>query len=146
MEHGIGKFKCATVAEAEMTASCHAEDVLLAYQPVGPNAERLVRLAKTFPNTKFSTIADDAEALGRLSADASDAGVEIEVLLDIDCGMHRRVPWAKRSNCTTNQGFQLSKMEVSMYVMGTSAIGSYSAVKSCEAAFAPVVPPTQATG
>ena len=51
MEHGIGKFKCATVAEAEMTASCNAEDVLLAYQPVGPNVERLVRLAKTFPNS-----------------------------------------------------------------------------------------------
>src|SRR5437899_467683 len=45
MKQGITRFKCATVAEAEMTASCNAQDVLLAYQPVGPNAERLVRLA-----------------------------------------------------------------------------------------------------
>src|SRR2546428_10839913 len=54
MEHGIAKFKCATVAEAEMTASCNAEDVLLAYQPVGPNVERLCRFGQTFPSTRFS--------------------------------------------------------------------------------------------
>ena len=77
MEHGIASFKCATVAEAEMTASCNAKDVLLAYQPVGPNVQRLVRLAKTFPNTRFSTIADDAEPLRHLSAAARAAGLEI---------------------------------------------------------------------
>src|SRR5438034_3045144 len=46
MAHGISKFKCATIAEVEMTASCGAQDVLLAYQPVGPNVGRLVQLAK----------------------------------------------------------------------------------------------------
>src|ERR1043166_4762155 len=56
MEQGIARFKCATIAEAEMAAGCGAKDVLLAYQPVGPNVERLVRLARTFPNTKFSAI------------------------------------------------------------------------------------------
>jgi D-serine deaminase-like pyridoxal phosphate-dependent protein len=30
-----GKFKCATIAEAEMLGMCKAPDVLLAYQPVG---------------------------------------------------------------------------------------------------------------
>ena len=89
MAHGITKFKCATIAEAEMTAGCGAHDVLLAYQPVGPNVERLVRLAQVFPNTKFSTIADDAEPLRALSAAASYAALQIEVLPDIDCGMHR---------------------------------------------------------
>src|SRR6185369_17218988 len=67
MAHGIAKFKCATIAEAEMTARCGAADVLLAYQPVGPAVGRLIQLAKTFPRTKFSTIADDAEALRNLS-------------------------------------------------------------------------------
>src|SRR5436309_3559529 len=33
---GITKFKCATIAEAEMLGMCNALDVLLAYQPVGP--------------------------------------------------------------------------------------------------------------
>ncbi|PYM13595.1 MAG: threonine aldolase, partial [Verrucomicrobia bacterium] len=49
MEQGITKFKCATVAEAEMAAACGAPDVLLAYQPVGPNVHRLIRLLKSFP-------------------------------------------------------------------------------------------------
>src|SRR5215831_18900308 len=87
--HGITKYKCATITEAEMTAGCGARDVLLAYQPVGPNVDRFVRLIKAFPNTKFSTIADDAETLRCLSAAASDATRQIEVFLDIDCGMHR---------------------------------------------------------
>ena len=37
---GIDRFKCATIAEAEMLARCPAKDVLLAYQMVGPNADR----------------------------------------------------------------------------------------------------------
>jgi D-serine deaminase-like pyridoxal phosphate-dependent protein len=37
LAHGITRFKCATLAEAEMAALAGAVDVLLAYQPVGPN-------------------------------------------------------------------------------------------------------------
>src|SRR5436309_1124593 len=66
LAHGIRKFKCATIAEAEMTAGCRAPDVLLAYPPVGPNIERLIQLAKKFPTTTFSTIADDEGALRAL--------------------------------------------------------------------------------
>src|SRR5438477_2094763 len=87
MAHGINKCKCATIAEAEMAANCGIPDVLLAYQPVGPNASRLLRLPTVFPKTKFSTIADDADALEALSAAAVRAGAGMEVLLDIDCGM-----------------------------------------------------------
>src|ERR1051325_9928526 len=36
MQAGINKFKCATIAEAEMLAMVNAPDVVLAYQPVGP--------------------------------------------------------------------------------------------------------------
>lgn len=86
---GITKFKCATIAEAEMVADCGAPDVMLAYQPVGPNAQRLARLAASFLGTRFSAVADDAGAVRRLSAACVAAGVEIEVLLDIDVGMHR---------------------------------------------------------
>src|SRR5207253_3704947 len=89
LNQGITRFKCATIAEAEMTALCGAPDVLLAYQPVGPNIGRLIELAKTFPKTKFSTIADDVNVLRALSAAAAEAWIQISVLLDIDCGMHR---------------------------------------------------------
>ncbi|MCB1064992.1 MAG: alanine racemase, partial [Verrucomicrobiae bacterium] len=37
LESGIDRFKCATIAEAELTAEAGAADVLLSYQPVGPN-------------------------------------------------------------------------------------------------------------
>src|SRR3989442_110060 len=75
MEQGIMKFKCATIAEAEMTARCGAPDVLLAYQPVGANVQRVIRLVKSFAETRFSVIADDAEAIRALSAAAEAAGL-----------------------------------------------------------------------
>src|SRR5947209_3439493 len=86
MSLGITKFKCATIAEAEMTAGCGAPDVLLAYPPVGPKVQRLLRLAQAFRDTKFSTIADDGGAIRALSHSATQSGVTLEVLLDIDCG------------------------------------------------------------
>ncbi|MCI0541137.1 MAG: D-TA family PLP-dependent enzyme [Verrucomicrobiales bacterium] len=89
LAQGITKLKCATIAEAEMAAECGAPDVLLAYQPVGPNIRRLLDLASAFPKTKFSTIADNAESLRALSEAADGATTRIEVLLDIDCGQHR---------------------------------------------------------
>src|SRR5947207_15750856 len=36
LAQGIRKFKCATIAEAEMTAEAGAEDVMLAFPAVGP--------------------------------------------------------------------------------------------------------------
>jgi hypothetical protein len=72
-----------------MVAGCNAPDVLLAYQPVGPNVRRLLQLVQKFPSTKFSTIADDADAIHALSKAFTQAGKTLEVLLDIDCGMHR---------------------------------------------------------
>jgi D-serine deaminase-like pyridoxal phosphate-dependent protein len=89
MARGLTKFKCATIAEAEMVAGCGAPDVLLAYQPVGPKARRLWQLIKAFPATHFSAIADDAGVIRTLSQSASAAGVTLDLLLDIDCGQHR---------------------------------------------------------
>ena len=46
---GIGKFKCATIAEAEMGAICGANEILLAYPSVGPRAKQLRQLVERFP-------------------------------------------------------------------------------------------------
>src|SRR5688572_2285908 len=67
LEAGISRFKCATIAEAEMTADAGAADVLLAYQPVGPNVARFVRLGQAFPSTRFSAVVDDAVTIDALS-------------------------------------------------------------------------------
>lgn len=86
---GIEKFKCATIAEAEMLASAGVKDILLAYQMVGPNAQRFSRLCAGYPDVRFETIVDDLEAARGLSSAAAALGVEMEVLLDIDPGMGR---------------------------------------------------------
>src|SRR5204863_1598009 len=89
LARGVTKFKCATIAEAEMTANAGAPDVLLAYQPVGPNVQRVIQLAQKFPQTAFAVIGDDRNAIAALSAASTKAGVTIGLLLDLDCGMHR---------------------------------------------------------
>ena len=86
---GIVKFKCSTIAEAEMTAAAGAPDVLLAFPPAGPNIARLCELVRHFPATKFSTIADSPQTIRGLSAGARAAGIVLDVFLDLDCGMHR---------------------------------------------------------
>src|SRR6266480_1619336 len=53
LQQGITRFKCATIAEAEMLARAGAPDVLLGYQPVGPNVGRLAELIRKFPKTAF---------------------------------------------------------------------------------------------
>ena len=89
MKYGIRKFKCATIAEAEMVAGCGAPDILLAYQPVGPNIERFFRLKQTFPDTKISCIVDSDEVILQLSEKASSTGMETHIWLDINNGMNR---------------------------------------------------------
>lgn len=86
---GIQKYKCATIAEAEMTARAGGSDILLGMQPVGPNIGRLIKLIRAFPNVKFTTIVDDPEIALQLSAAAHAASLQVDVLLDLDTGMHR---------------------------------------------------------
>lgn len=86
---GITKAKCATIAEAEMSAAAGATDVLLAQQPVGPNVARLLALKRAFPNTVFSTLVDCADALREIGEQARAASTAVEVFIDLDNGMHR---------------------------------------------------------
>ncbi|MBI3869449.1 MAG: D-TA family PLP-dependent enzyme [Verrucomicrobia bacterium] len=89
LDLGISRFKAATIAESEMCAAAGARDILLAFPPVGPRAERLLRLAKRFPDTSFSVTVDDREVGEALARVFHGAGWDIEFLLDIDCGQHR---------------------------------------------------------
>ncbi|MEK6783657.1 MAG: D-TA family PLP-dependent enzyme [Bacteroidota bacterium] len=89
MEAGIKKFKCATIAEAEMLAMINVSNVLLAYQPVGPRGLRLTQLIKKYPSTLFSCLIDNNETASELSATAVKAGVSINVFIDLNVGMNR---------------------------------------------------------
>ena len=65
MAQGIMKYKCATIAEAEVAAACSVPDVMLAYQPVGPNVRRLVHLVQKFPATRFSALSHSTDGTVR---------------------------------------------------------------------------------
>jgi len=89
LEAGIRKHKCATVAEAEMLAGCGADDVLLAYNLVGPSCQRMARLAQKYPRCRFSVVADHPRSVRMLSDAMSAASQSVDVLLDLDVGQHR---------------------------------------------------------
>ncbi len=89
IELGITKHKCATIREAEMLAEIGVEDILLAYQMIGPNIKRLIELIERFPSPRFACLVDDPMALGPLSAAMNRAGKQIGVFMDVDPGMNR---------------------------------------------------------
>lgn len=89
LKYGIDKFKCATVAEAEMVAGCGAKEILLAIQPVGPNIDRFFRLIREFKATRFSCIVDCVEIIHMLSEASVKKDLPVHVWLDINNGMNR---------------------------------------------------------
>jgi D-threonine aldolase len=93
LSEGITKFKCATIAEAEMLAIIGAPDVLLAYQPLGPKIQRLRTLTRAYPRTQFSCLVDTLSA-ARNIAEASNAEPrQLAVFIDLNVGMNRTGIW-----------------------------------------------------
>jgi D-serine deaminase-like pyridoxal phosphate-dependent protein len=89
MKFGIQKFKCSTIAEVELVASCGAKDILLAMQPVGPAIRRLFEIKKQFPQSVISAIVDSEKIINEISSYGQKAGMEMNLWLDIDIGMNR---------------------------------------------------------
>jgi len=89
LDAGIQKYKCATIAEAEMLGSCEAPDVLLAYQPVGPNVSRFLALQAKFPKTIFSCLVDNLESVKILASAARKNNTQTRVYIDLNVGMNR---------------------------------------------------------
>jgi D-serine deaminase-like pyridoxal phosphate-dependent protein len=89
LDAGIRRFKCATIAEAEMLAVAGAPDVLLAYQPVGPKVGRLIQLIRNYPATTFSCLIDHPDAAVAMATQFHHAGLVVPVYLDLNVGMDR---------------------------------------------------------
>ncbi len=114
---GITRHKCATIAEAEMLAEVGAEDVLLAYQLVGPNVDRFVQLIDKFPKTRFASLVDCPAAIDQLSdclqrakREPASQGKTVAVLLDLNSGMNRT-------------GIEIGPDAIELYEMAMSADG-----------------------
>lgn len=89
LAEGITKFKCATIAEAEMLATAGAPDVLLAFQPVGPKISRFLQIIRNFPAVQFSCLTDSIPSAKALSASAAEASLILTVFVDLNVGMNR---------------------------------------------------------
>ncbi|MFT3949120.1 MAG: D-TA family PLP-dependent enzyme [Agriterribacter sp.] len=89
MDAGISKFKCATIAEAEILAMLNAKDVLLAYQPVGPKVSRLINLIKAYPATHFACLTDNEQSARFLNETAGVNQIVLPVFIDLNTGMNR---------------------------------------------------------
>jgi D-serine deaminase-like pyridoxal phosphate-dependent protein len=89
LDEDITKFKCATIAEAEMLGMIHAPDVLLAYQPVGPKVERILQLVKQYPSTHFSCVIDEFDNAKKISEVFAAENLVLDVYIDLNTGMNR---------------------------------------------------------
>lgn len=89
IDEGISKFKCATIAEAEMLGMAGAKDVLLSYQPVGPKIHRLLELVKKFSDTKYSCLVDNEAHAFTIGKIFKEESLEIPVFIDLNVGMNR---------------------------------------------------------
>jgi D-serine deaminase-like pyridoxal phosphate-dependent protein len=138
---GITKFKCATIAEAEMLGLCEAPDALLAYQPIGPKLERFVKLIKTYPGTKYSCLIDNIAAAKHISDAALQNGIVIPVYIDLNVGQNRTgiVPQKALSlynDCHEFKGIKIAGLHA--YDGHIHDADMDIRVRKCEESFGPV--------
>ncbi len=86
---GITKFKCATIAEAEMVAMAGGNYIVIAHQLVGPKIQRLINLRKSYPD-KFITSLIDCEENALLHNEIFEKhNLIAHIFIDVDNGMNR---------------------------------------------------------
>ncbi len=86
---GLRKVMAATIAEAELAASCGVSMVVLSYALVGPNRRRFLAMQSAFPKTEFLSLVDDAGQLALLSKAAGESGQSAQILVDVNPGLDR---------------------------------------------------------
>ena len=90
IERGIVRFKCATIAEAELCAISGGTHALVAYPLVGPAIARFIKLREKYPATAFWAIGDDLKQLELLGKAALyENQSPIDTLIDVNLGMNR---------------------------------------------------------
>ncbi len=83
LESGVNNFKCATTLELFTAAHCGAPDVLIAYPVQGANAMRVREIAKQFPATRVSALADSLEGVSLWKKGP------VGLFVDVNPGMNR---------------------------------------------------------
>jgi D-serine deaminase-like pyridoxal phosphate-dependent protein len=83
MHEGVKQFKCATSLELLTLCDSGAQDVLLAYTALGPNAVRMREIADRYPGVALSALIDDEENLHAWKDS------RVGLFLDMNSGMDR---------------------------------------------------------
>ena len=89
LEAGIYKFKCATIAEAELLAISKAKDILLSIQPTGTTLTRFIELILHYQKSQFSCLVDDYLAAEKINELATRNNIVINIFIDLNVGMNR---------------------------------------------------------
>jgi D-serine deaminase-like pyridoxal phosphate-dependent protein len=84
---GETKFLCAKLNEAEVLAGAGIKDILVANQIIGPR--KLARLCELAKRVKVRVCVDDAGNVAEMGKAAREAGIVLEVLIEVDVGMNR---------------------------------------------------------
>ncbi len=89
LAEGIYKFKCATIAEAEMLGMAGAEEVLIAYPIQGPKINRVLSLQEKYSETEYSVLIDNLNTAKSIQDRAAEANQMLSVFIDINNGQNR---------------------------------------------------------
>jgi D-threonine aldolase len=89
LDAGITKFKCATIAEAELLGITKAKDVVLAYQPQGPKLKRFIEVIRKYPDTSYACLTDHILIAAEQANAFAEAGLVVPVFIDLNIGMNR---------------------------------------------------------
>lgn len=86
LDAGISKFKCATLAEADMLAKMNVQDILIAYPLVGPMQNKFIQLSEKYSKTKFAVVIDHIDQLNQWK---TCKPTSLNLYIDYDAGMGR---------------------------------------------------------
>jgi D-serine deaminase-like pyridoxal phosphate-dependent protein len=89
IDAGINKFKCATIAEAEMSVMAGAKYVIIAHQLVGPKINRLIEFHKKYPDVFIASLIDDLDNAELTNQIFKENNLKAEIFIDINSGMDR---------------------------------------------------------
>jgi D-serine deaminase-like pyridoxal phosphate-dependent protein len=83
LDGGLTRFKCATTLELQALLDLGARDVIVAFPHVGPNAERIIALARAHPAADVAGLVEGPAHL------ASWRGSGLRLFIDLNSGMNR---------------------------------------------------------
>lgn len=101
LKHGAAGITCAKVSEAEVMADGGIDDIFIAYPMVGSfRIKRAIALAKGI--RRLILAADSMEGAVLLNAAAQEAGITLEIRMEVDTG-------AKRTGIVRSAAVELAK-------------------------------------